>query len=171
MRIFDGKIYRDMTAEEIAEMKQGSAKAEAIERNRPLTEAEINTMLIKAQINTIPADDATALRMREYYPEWTANTYYALGYKVQYNGRLYKVIQTHTSQAGWEPINVPSLWTEINEVHTGTLEDAIPYNGNMALEKDKYYYQNYEIYLCIRDTVNPVYHNLSDLVGLYVEVI
>jgi hypothetical protein len=171
MRVWDNGAYRDMTPEEIAAMRERVEKAKTIERNRPLTEAEINTMLIKAQINTIPADDATALRMKEYYPDWAANTYYALGYKVQYGGRLYKAIQTHTSQVGWEPINVPSLWTEINEVHTGTLDDAIPYNGNMALEKNKYYYQNYEIYLCIRDTVNPVYHNLSDLVGLYVEVI
>lgn len=166
----NGKL-RELTAEEIATMKQESAKADAIERNRPLTEAEINTMLIKAQINTIPADDATALRMKEYYPEWATNTSYALGYKVQYNGRLYKVIQAHTSQESWKPTTAPALWTEINETHTGTLEDAIPYNGNMALEKDKYYYQNYEIYLCIRDTVNPVYHDLKDLVGLYVEVI
>ena len=40
----------------------------------------------------------------------------------------------------------------------------------MALESGKYYMQDYAIYLCIRDTVNPVYNPLADLVGVYVEV-
>lgn len=54
--------------------------------------------------------------------------------------------------------------------HHGTLYDPIPYSGNMALENGKYYMQNDVIYLCIRDTGNPVYHALSALVGLYVEI-
>jgi hypothetical protein len=109
--------------------------------------------------------------MKSFYPEWATATAYAVGFKVQHNGRLYKAIQAHTSQAGWEPANAASLWTEINEVHSGTLDDAIPYNNNMALEKDKYYTQYNQFYLCVRDTVNPVYHDLADLVGLYVEVV
>jgi hypothetical protein len=171
MKIFDNGIYREMTAEEIAAMEREIAKTEAIERNRPLTYEEVNVMLISAQINTIPADDNTALRMKDYYPEWATNTSYALGFKVKYNNRLYKAIQAHTSQEGWQPDVAASLWTEISEIHAGTLEDPIPYNNNMALESGKYYYQDYKIYLCTRDTVNPVYSNLSDLVELYVEEI
>lgn len=34
----------------------------------------------------------------------------------------------------------------------------------------KYPAQNGVVYRCIRDTVNPVYNDLADLVGLYVEV-
>ena len=48
---------------------------------------------------------------------------------------------------------------------------AIPYEGNMALESGKYYTQSGMTYLCSRDTVNPVYNALSELVGIYVEVI
>ena len=51
----------------------------------------------------------------------------------------------------------------------GTLENPIEYSGNMVLEEGKYYIQDGVTYLCNRDTVNPVYHNLSDLVGHYVE--
>lgn len=171
MKIYDNGVYRELTPEEITSMEKENAKAEAIERNRPLTYDEVNKMLITAQVNTIEVDDNTAIRMKEFYPEWATNVSYAIGYKVQYGGRLYKVLQAHTSQEGWQPDVVPSLWTEINETHTGTLEDAIPYNGNMILEKDKYYYQDYEIYKCIRGSVNPVYHNLIDLIGLYVEVV
>lgn len=36
---------------------------------------------------------------------------------------------------------------------------------------EKYYTQNGALYLCNRDTVNPVYHALADLVGIYVEVV
>lgn len=111
----------------------------------------------------------TAWEMLSFYPEWAANAEYTIGYKVQRSGRLWCCSQAHTSQAGWEPENAASLWTEICESHTGTLEDPIPYNGNMALESGKYYLQNSKIYRCTRDTVNPVYNALSELVGLYVE--
>ena len=164
-------IIRDLTPEEEAQTLTESAKAASLEKQRPLTEAEVSHMLLVAQANTIPVDDATAIRMKSFYPEWAAATTYAIGFKVQYGGRLYKAIQAHTSQTGWEPVSVPSLWTEINEVHSGTLDDAIPYNNNMALEKDKYYIQYNQFYLCIRDTVNPVYNDLADLVGLFVEVV
>ena len=139
------------------------------ERTRPFTESEVSRMLIAQQINTLTVDDNTALRMVEFYPEWAADTEYTIGYKVQRNGKLWRCRQAHTSQTGWEPENAASLWTEICESHAGTLEDPIPYSGNMALESGKYYMQDGKIYRCIRDTVNPVYNALSELVGLYVE--
>ena len=60
----------DMTPEEIAEMQEEQEKAAAAEKHRPMTESEVSRMLITAQINTLAVDDQTALRMREYYPEW-----------------------------------------------------------------------------------------------------
>ena len=117
----------------------------------------------------VTLDDETALTGIELFPIWTIDRAYAVGDKVQRNGKLWRCIQAHTSQTGWEPENVASLWTEICESHAGTLEDPIPYNGNMALESGKYYSQNSKIYRCTRDTVNPVYNALSELVGLYVE--
>ena len=171
MRICENGIGRDMTAEEIAAIEAEAAKFEAYERTRSLTAEEVTALLIRQQINTLTVDDNTALRMLEFYPEWASGTDYTAGYKVQRGGRLWRCIQAHTSQAGWEPENAASLWTEICESHAGTLEDPIPYNGNMALESGKYYSQNSKIYRCTRDTVNPVYHALSELVGLYVEKI
>ena len=137
----------------------------------PLTESEVSRMLIAQQINTLIVDDNTALRMTEFYPEWASGQSYTAGYKVQRNGKLWRALQAHTSQAGWEPENAASLWTEICETHAGTLEDPIPYSGNMALESGKYYMQDGKVYRCTRDTGNPVYNALSELVGLYVEEI
>ena len=115
--------------------------------------------------------DETALKAVCLHPLWASGVSYAVGFKVQHNGKLWRVVQAHTAQDGWQPENAPSLWEQVNETHTGELADPIPYDGNMALESGKYYIQNSVIYLCIRDTVNPVYHALSDLVGLYVKVI
>ena len=139
------------------------------EKNKPMTETEILAMLIPQQINTLSVDDTTALRMLDFYPEWAAGTAYTVGYKVRRDGKLWRVVQAHTAQVGWEPENAASLWEQINETHSGTIDDPIPYSGNMALESGKYYMQDWVIYKCTRDTGNPVYHALSELVGLYVE--
>ena len=172
MKIYENGIIREMTAEEIAAMQEAAARAEAEEKHRPLSAAEVQEMLVRQQINTLAVDDQTAYRMRDYYPEWTADTAYSpVGYKVTRNGRLWKLRTEHTSQSGWEPgaTGTESLWEEICEQHDGTKYDPIPYNGNMAIEAGKYYSQNGVTYRGTRDTVNPVYQPLSELVGLYVE--
>ncbi|MDD7634073.1 MAG: hypothetical protein PUK20_03990 [Firmicutes bacterium] len=160
-----------MSAEEIDAMQVEAQKAEKIDRTRPLTAEEVTALLIKQQINTLSVDDNIALRMVEFYQEWAAGQDYTAGYKVQHGGKLWRCLQAHTAQTGWEPENTPALWTEVCETHAGTLEDPIPYDGNMALESGKYYIQDYAIYLCNRDTGNPVYNPLAELVGLYVKAI
>ena len=178
MKICENGVIREMTAAEIAAMQDASARAEAEEKHRPLSLGEVQEMMVRAQINTLAVDDATALRMVEFYPEWGSGKAYTsangctAGYKVTRNGKLWKLRQEHTSQADWAPgeAGTESLWTEICEAHDGTKYDPIPYNGNMALENGKYYTQDGVLYLCNRDTGNPVYHPLSELVGIYVEV-
>lgn len=171
MKTYSNGRYIEMTPEEITAMQTAQAKVEAQEKHRPLTESEVMGMLLRQQVNTLEVDDQTAYRMREFYPEWMADTAYTVGYKVQRNGKLWKAVQAHTSQTGWEPENAASLWENINETHDGTLYDPIPYDGNMALEAGKYYTQNGVTYLCNRDTGNPVYNDLAALVGIYVEVV
>ena len=159
------KSERPITQEEVAAQRAQMLR----ERSRPLTEGEVLAMLIPGVINTAQVDDNTALRMMGYYPQWQSGADYTVGYKVQFDGKLWRCRQAHSAIVGWEPENAASLWEQICETHDGTEDDPIPYEGNMALEKDKYYMQGYEVYLCIRDTVNPVYNPLKDLVGLYVE--
>src|SRR5687768_8898784 len=43
-------------------------------------------------------------------PAWVANKWYATGALVTFNGMVYKCVQGHTSQVGWEPPKVASLW-------------------------------------------------------------
>jgi hypothetical protein len=162
---------RDATAHEIESLRKAALKAEQEKREAPLSEVEVSRMIINHQINGLSVDDHTALRMVEFYPVWESGAAYAVGFKVTRNGKLWRVLQAHTSQIGWEPENAASLWEQIVRNYAGTEDDPIPYDGNMRLESGKYYIQSDVIYLCSRDTGNPVYHDLTDLVGLYVEVV
>jgi hypothetical protein len=94
-------------------------------------------------------------------------------YKFTYGDKLWRVIQPSlTIQAHFAPgVGTESLYEQVNETYDGTIDDPIPYNGNMSLQKGLYYYQSSAIYLCTRDTVNPVYQSLHELVDLYVECV
>ena len=96
----------EITAEEISAM-------EAAERIRPLTESDVSRLIIAQQINTLSVDDNTALRMVEFYPEWASGVDCSTGYKVQHGGKLWRCLQAHTAQAGWEPEGAPSLWAKV----------------------------------------------------------
>lgn len=173
----NGKI-REMTGEELAEMQDTQARHEAEEKRRPLTESEVYDMIIRQQINTVDVDDQTALRMIGYYPAWEelcgkSVTADKAGYKFVYDGRLYKTVQPgYTFVSHYAPgMGTESLFVRIDEEHDGSKYDPIPYEGNLVLTAGLYYSQAGAMYRCTRDTENPVYHALADLIGLYVEVV
>lgn len=114
-------------------------------------------------------DDAEALVVKAIYAVWEAGASVKVHEKRLYGDELYRCIQAHTTQADWTPDVSPTLWEGIDETNAGTLDNPIPYDGNMVLEEGKYYSQNGVIYFCFRGSVNPVYHALSDLVSIYVE--
>jgi hypothetical protein len=169
MKICENGMFRELTPQEIAAVESQSRLDDIAERRRPMTEQEVSRLMITQSINTLAVDDSTALRMKDFYPEWAEGVSYEPGFKVCRKGKLWRVRQAHTSLTGWEPENTPALWEQINEVYEGTVDDPIPYEGNMALEQGKYYIQDNVIYLCSRDTGIPVYQPLCELVGLYVK--
>lgn len=168
-------ILVQMNDEEVSRLQNENRKFEAQEKHRPLSADEVNTMLIKKQINTVEIEDSVSVRMIDFYPDFsevigqTVNQ----GFKFAYQGKLYKTIQpTLTIQSHYYPqTGTESLYEVINEQYDGDIYDPIPYDGNMSLENGKYYTQNGVTYLCNRDTGQAVYNALSDLVGLYVEVV
>lgn len=166
-----------MTPEEITAMRDAAAQAEAEEKRRPLSILEVQEMMVRQQINTLTVDDQTALRMRRYYPTFTELVGQTVSQGTKFrvddseDADLYKTIQPElTIQAHYPPgVGTESLYTRIDEEHDGTKYDPIPYDGNMALESGKYYIQDDVVYLCNRDTGQPVYNALSELVSIYVE--
>ena len=129
----------------------------------------------KAGIQTMALTDDEALQVKDVYPEWSEfiNKKLTQGMKVQYDGKLYKVRQDIATVLENQPpsIETAALYEEINETHSGTEEDPIPYNNNMTLEQGKYYSQDGVTYHCTRGTEIAVYADLKDLVGIYVEQI
>lgn len=68
--------------------------------------AEIGNALAK-----IP--DEVAANIVTLFPQWETGYTYAAGDRIQYGGKLYKVVQAHTSQADWTPDIVPALYVEV----------------------------------------------------------
>ena len=138
-----------------------------------LSEARAYRAAIEAGSNAVERTDAEALAVKDIYPIWENLIGQAatVGFKFNYGGNLYKVIQNHTFAAEWIPgAGTESLYARIDEAHAGTKDDPIPYEGNMELVEGMYYSQDGVVYLCTRSTGTPVYHALSELVGIYVEV-
>ena len=125
---------------------------------------------------TVNMTDKEALEVANFVHRWKSEVDYIVDDRVSIEEGgtvlLYKCIQSHTSQQDWKPsIDTASLWARIDVEHAGTQDDPIPYNTNMEIFKDKYYIQNDVLYLCIRDSQQPLYNDLSDLIDIYVQVV
>ena len=59
-------------------------------------------------------DDEKAVEAQCLYPVFAAGTAYATGIRVVYDGKLYKCVQAHTSQADWTPGAAPALWVAVS---------------------------------------------------------
>lgn len=126
--------------------------------------------LTESTINKIGLSDKDVLKFKKFYPEWKVNIDVVKKERYQYGDDLWEVLQDHKTQENWKPsLETASLWKRVDESHSGTEDDPIPYAPPMEIFKDKYYTQSKVLYKCIRDSGQPLSHNLSDLVGNYVE--
>lgn len=126
------------------------------------------------KINRINLTDNESLSVKELYPSWDSKIgkNVEVGYKLLYNDNLWRVRQNHTVLEVYPPsLSTAALYEVINYQHEGTIEDPIPYVPPMEIFNDKYYIQNNVIYKCTRDSGIALSHDLSALVGLYVELI
>ena len=130
------------------------------------------TALISAEkqgINSLGLTDKESLEVMDWFPAWEAGVQLNEGEKVTYNGSLWKVRQTHTSQDGWQPsMSTASLFEAVNVEASGTADEPIAYVPPMEIYNGKYYTQGGVLYLCTRDSGTALTHDLSALVGLYV---
>lgn len=159
-------------AEEIMRRREVEARITTVEA---LDNVALAAEAIPGIINTFDLSDEEALKRKTLYPEWASFIGKSLdtGFKVLYEGRLYKVRQPITTvlENQYPSVNTAALYEEINETASGTIDDPIPYNNNMELFEGLYYSQNGVTYKCTRSTGQAVYHDLSALVGIYVQKI
>lgn len=137
----------------------------------------------KKDFKTLGLSAEQMLTHKAFAPKWGEDEGFregdnvVKGDKFTYEGKLYAVLQDHTILPHYYPsVNTASLYTEVTPDYTeegeelGTLENPIPYEGNMILENGKYYSQDGVTYLCNRDSVVALYQPLKDLLNLYVVI-
>lgn len=99
-------------------------------------------------------DDAEALEVKFLYKEFEAQIGrdLAVGEYIQYNDKLYKVLQAHKVQANWNPDDAPSLFAEVLTDPTGEtiLEWRQPDSTNPYMKGDKVMFEGV-VYECLID--------------------
>lgn len=99
--VFDEEKYNNY-------LKQESEKAEIEKANEQLNG------LAKEQLLPVLTDEV-AYTVRMLYPEFEIGIVYKVGVRIMYEGKFYKVISEHTSQADWTPDVAVSLFVEISD--------------------------------------------------------
>lgn len=86
-------------------------------------------------------DDKEALQVQCLYKQWDKQIGRELqvGEYIQYEGQLYKVLQVHTVQEGWTPVDAPSLFAKVLVDPTGEtiLDWEQPDSTNPYMKGDK----------------------------------
>lgn len=67
--------------------------------------------IVEKAAESLPDEDA--LDAVELFPIWATDTAYTADERVSYADKLYRCVQSHTSQADWTPDATPALWTEV----------------------------------------------------------
>lgn len=103
-------------------------------------------------LNAESLPDEKAAEVPTMYEPWSVDVAYKVDDRRSYGDYLYKCLQAHTSQEGWEPPAVPALWAAINQGHSGTQDDPIPAARGMEYEYGLYYLdpEDSKTYLCTR---------------------
>lgn len=120
--------------------------------------------------------DEVALDNIALFPDWEVGIDLVADDRVEYNGKLYRVLQAHTTQSTWTPTDASTLFQPIDIANEGTLEKPFIAAVGMTYYKDKYYLDETDgkIYLCIRDDTGngtTLYYTPSVLVGVYFSLV
>lgn len=137
---------------------------------------KVNEMQAPVKLALTYLSDEEALTVKELFPEFESLIGQTLtkDTRLTYNGELYKTAQEVQVQEIYTPgsVGTESLYTHIDESHTGTLEDPIPAQKNMEYIKGKYYIDGDTIYLMNREGMEDgegvtLQYLPSELVGQY----
>ena len=79
-----------------------------------ISTAEARKMRAEIEERAKELPDSTAFEVPYMFPQWKIMEY-STGDRVQYNGLLYKCLQSHTAQADWTPDTAVSLWVKVDD--------------------------------------------------------
>lgn len=69
---------------------------------------DYNRIMTDVAISYLDDDEAESVTV--LFENWEVGVAYAVGDRRQYDGLLYRCVQSHTSQADWTPDITPALW-------------------------------------------------------------
>ena len=78
-----------------------------MEEQEKAQKAILETMILSKDLN-----EAQKKNILDQYEDWEIGVGYKAGQKVKYNGKVFEVVQGHTSQGDWTPENTPALFKE-----------------------------------------------------------
>ncbi len=116
--------YDGYTSYQWTELRPGKIYGVVMYKPEKTPEAQsaiVQAAVTVAQIQAQSLTDEQALTVQDIYPVWDGNgVSYPKDYYLTHNGKLYKVLQAHTSQADWSPDAAPSLFVEVLPGQGGT---------------------------------------------------
>lgn len=89
-------------------IKEKSERQKAQEQLNSVTAAASIAFVVMAESGNV--DEVTATEHLDMFASWAVGVNYGIGALRQYNGKLYKCAQAHTSQKDWTPDVSPALW-------------------------------------------------------------
>ena len=118
-------------------------------RNRLKLEAEHNSLVAPSTIAFVTMaeqgtiDEVTAAENISVFASWQSGVAYTVNALREFEGKLYKCIQAHTSQVDWKPDTAASLWKiagdpseeyplwsqPVGAMDTYNIGDKVTYNG------------------------------------------
>lgn len=113
------------TAEEKLQQQAAETKSKLMEQKDTLlmamlTGTDTAPVVANYAVMLTAVDDSVAEKIPEMFPAWDGNgKQYKKDDRVQYEGVLYKVLQDHTSQQTWTPLDAPSLFAKVLTSTTG----------------------------------------------------
>lgn len=142
---YDGQVYYGSEITETILRNQDDGTIVACFRISLKSESDILQETVESLAQSAIEADAI--------DEWKADTKYAVGDIVSYNGSVYRVVQSHTSQSDWLPDSVPALYALLykgTEPESEIPEWVQPDSTNPYMKGDKVSY-NGEIYESLID--------------------
>ena len=92
--------------------------------------------IIERAVAALELDNEAALECVELFPAWENGKAYTVETRVQYDGKLYRCVQAHTSQSDWTPPVAASLWSGVTvDPATGYDEWKQPTGAHDAYKK------------------------------------
>ena len=146
--------YTEITGEDGTQLSTDAPPTNAELANSLASVQSVSVAAFVALAETQVLDDNTAARHRDVFDLWAVGMSCKAGQlrRDPLTGLLYRCVQAHTAQEGWNPSLTPAMWTVVDVTHAGTLDDPIPAARGMEYEYGKHYLdpEDGAVYRCAR---------------------